>query len=85
MVVSADRFNQGPAGLVVIVPVTTQDKRIPSHVAVPAGEGGLRQNSFIKCEEIRCVSRDRLNRSLGRIGKSYLQQVEVRMKLILGL
>jgi mRNA interferase MazF len=60
LVISADRFNHGPADLVVVLPVTSQAKGIPFHVAVAPPEGDVRHLSFIKCEDVRSVSRSRL-------------------------
>jgi mRNA interferase MazF len=42
VVVSADLFDQGPAGLVVVLPMTTTWRRIPLHVSVEPPEGGVR-------------------------------------------
>jgi mRNA interferase MazF len=41
LVVSADVFNAGPADLVVVLPITSKAKGIPTHVAVSPPEGGL--------------------------------------------
>ena len=43
LIVSVDLFNQGPAGLVVILPITTKAKGIPFHVEINIPEGGLTQ------------------------------------------
>jgi mRNA interferase MazF len=75
VVLSVDAFNHGPAGLVVVVPVTTRDKRIRSHVRVPPSATGFREESFIKCEEIRCVSKERLQRLLGTVDPLRLDEV----------
>lgn len=85
LVVSVNKFNQSRAELVVVVPITTRDKRIPSHVKVPMGEAGLSEDSFIKSEEVRCISRDRLIRSLGSATAETLAAVEERIRIILGL
>ncbi|MGI6209653.1 MAG: type II toxin-antitoxin system PemK/MazF family toxin [Anaerolineae bacterium] len=42
LVVSTDAFNQGPAGLVVVLPITTTERGIPLHVPVNPPEGGVR-------------------------------------------
>ena len=34
LVISVNLFNQGPAGLAVVLPITTQEKGIPFHVEV---------------------------------------------------
>jgi mRNA interferase MazF len=41
-------FNQGAAGLVVVLPITSKEKGIPFHVEIAPNEGGLRVKSFIK-------------------------------------
>src|SRR5690348_656161 len=41
LVVSADVMNLGPAGLVVVLPITSKGKGIPTHVPVDPPEGGL--------------------------------------------
>jgi len=39
LVVSADTFNHGLAGLLVIIPITTKEKGIPFHVIINPPEG----------------------------------------------
>ena len=50
LVISVDGFNYGPAGLVVIIPITTKAKGIPFHVEVHPPEGGLDRPSFINTD-----------------------------------
>ncbi len=56
LVVSTDLFNHGLAELIIALPITSKDKRIPSHVAIAPPEGGLKVRSFVKCEDIRSIS-----------------------------
>jgi mRNA interferase MazF len=60
LIVSVDLFNQGPAGLVVILPITTKAKGIPFHVEIKTSECGLTQQSFIQCEDVRSIAKERL-------------------------
>jgi len=85
LVISVDPFNQGPAGLVVVLPITTRDKGIPLHVAVNPPEGGLKKQSFIKCEEPRSISKDRLTTQLGELAAPTLEEVSDRLRIVLGL
>lgn len=85
LILSANRFNHGRAELVVIVPITTKDKRIPSHVKVRKGEAGLREESFIKCEEVRCISKDRLTQQHGSVEPATMAAVEQWVRVILQL
>ena len=85
LVISVDAFNHGPAGLVVMIPVTTREKGIPLHVGIKPPQGGLEQPSFIKCEDVRSVAKERLVRRLGRVTQETLAEVEDRLKILLGL
>ena len=85
LIVSADTFNTGPAGLVVLLPLTTRDRGIPLQVAIEAPEGGVRQQSFVKCEDVRSVDAGRLSRRVGAVGTGTLAEVEDRLRTLLGL
>lgn len=85
LVVSVDLFNEGPAGLVVVIPVTTREKGIPWHVAIHPPEGGVTKRSFVKCEDLRSVSKERLVRRLGRVTEKTLDAVEERLRILLAL
>lgn len=85
LVVSVDPFNHGPAGLVVIIPITSSAKGIPLHVQINPPEGGLTQVSFIKCEDVRSVSKQRLSSRWGSISPDTMTAVEERLGILLGL
>ena len=85
LIVSEDTFNNGPADLVIVVPITSVGKGIPFHVEIKPPEGGLTMRSFIKCEEIRCVSKQRLSQRLGEVSKRTIENVEDRIKIVLDL
>ena len=85
LVISVDIFNQGPADLVVVLPITTKAKGIPFHVAVDPPEGGLTMRSFIKCEDVRSVATQRLSRSTGAVSSQTMAAVEIRLRNLLGL
>lgn len=85
LVVSENRLNYGPSGLVIAIPITSKAKGIPFHVAVLPPEGGLTLPSFIKCEDIRSVDKERLLRRLGTVSSTTLNAVEDRLRILLGL
>jgi mRNA interferase MazF len=85
MVLSVNKFNHGPADLVVVVPITTRYKKIASHVHTPKGEAGLGEDSYIKCEEVRCVSKERFRDFSGRVEPGTIASVETLVRVILGL
>ena len=73
------------AGLVVIVPLTTRDKKNSLHVPVDPPEGGVTARSFAKCEDVRSLSKDRLKDRWGRVEPATLAEVEDRLRVLLGL
>jgi len=85
LIISVDRFNHGPAELLVMVPITSRQKGIPFHVPIAPPEGGVRQESFIKCEDVRSVSATRLSRYWGRVSPATVEAVEHRLRILLGL
>jgi len=85
LVFSVDLFNHGPADLVVVIPITSKSKGIPFHVSVKSPEGGLKQESFIKCEDVRSISKERLVNRFGAITQRTMMAVEDRVRILLGL
>jgi mRNA interferase MazF len=85
LIVSVDTFNLGPAELVVAIPLTRTDRRVRWHVPMKPPEGGLSDASYIKCEDVRSVSRARLTRYRGRASSSTMTEVEDRLRILLGL
>lgn len=85
LVVSVDTFNHGPAGLIVIAPITSRNRGIPLHVRVAPPEGGLKQPSVVLCDHVRSVATERLIRRLGTVSGGTLAEVEDRLRILLGL
>lgn len=85
VVLSTDIFNHGPAGLHVIVPMTSRDRGIRWHVPVHPPEGGLRRPSYIKCEDIRSVTFERFSARWGILSSQTMVEVERRMRILLEL
>lgn len=85
LVISVNPFNHGPADVVVVLPVTSQAKGNPLHVLVEPPQGGVRLRSFIKCEDIRSISRSRLRERWGIVGPSIMATVEDRLRVLLSL
>lgn len=85
VVVSTDLFNRGPAGLVVLAPMTTRQRGVPLHVAVEPPEGGVRQASFVQCENVRSVATERLIERWGSLSPPTMALVEDRLRILLDL
>ena len=85
LIVSVDRFNHGAAELVIACPITSRAKGIPTHVQVDSPEGGLSLQSFIKCEDVRSISKSRLLSRFGAVSSETMRKVEERLAILLGL
>ncbi|MCX6024280.1 MAG: type II toxin-antitoxin system PemK/MazF family toxin [Chloroflexi bacterium] len=85
LVVSWDPFNSGPADLVIILPITTTDRRIRSHIPMDPPEGGLPRRSFILCEQVRSISKERLLDRRGPVSPEIMAQVEEALAVLLDL
>ena len=85
LIVSVDLFNEGPADLVVVAPITRTARKVRWQVPVSPPEGGLVADSYIQCESVRSVSKQRLKRRRRRVSDATLEQVEDRLRILMGL
>ena len=71
----------------IIAPFTTRIRHtiLPSHVLVPNGEGGLKEESILLCEQIRAIDGRRVIRYLGRISDETMFSVAEALRQILDL
>jgi mRNA interferase MazF len=83
LVISTNDFNHGPAELVVVAPITTKKKGVPWHVPVSPPEGGLRSKSYIRCEDVRSISRARLSKRFGAASPATIAAVEDRLRILI--
>lgn len=71
------------APTVIAVPVTSSTGKpaLPTHVALPAGEGGLWRDSTALCEQVRTLEKARLTRRLGTVGAEALRGIEKALQV----
>ena len=86
LVIQIDKANAASPHT-IIIPFTTRirEVKLPSHVRIPAGVGGLTEESILLCEQIRVIDKRRLVRKIGSIGEEHLREVGIAIKVILGL
>lgn len=72
---------------VVVIPVTTNLRRaqVPGTMLIPAGEGGLSQESVALCYQIVVIDKQRLQRQLGTLSAIYLQRLGEALRYTLDL
>jgi mRNA interferase MazF len=86
LIISHDTFNHGPAQLHIVLPLTSKNKNLPFHVPLEWLEDGPDTQSFILCDQIRTVSRQRFKgKSLGFVSKKTLEKVECILSILLNI
>ena len=74
MIVSNNSRNKIRSGLVIIIPLTSVNKNIISHIKIDPPEGGLKETSYAVCEQIRSISRERLKKRMGIVRSRAIMQ-----------
>lgn len=65
VIVSSDRWNELPSGIVIVVPLTTAHRGLDSHIEIEASTTGLDETSYAKCEDVRAIADERLIHRFG--------------------
>lgn len=86
LVVSMDVRNR-LANDVIIVPLSTTLRPAPTHVELPAGEGGLQAASMAKCEQVTTLDKAFLLRGpfAGTISSSLMLDIEEAIQIAIGI
>jgi mRNA interferase MazF len=85
VVVSADRLNVSAAGVVIVVPCTTRERGLPSHVELDPEKTGLDETGYAKCEDVKSISDYRLISRLGNVDEEALFAVTRSLRFLLDL
>lgn len=86
LVVSMDVRNR-LANDVIVVPLSTTLRPAPTHVELPAGEGGLKETSMAKCEQVTTLDKTFLIRGpfAGTINPPLMRQIEKAIQRAIGI
>lgn len=86
LIVSNDIFNHGPACLIFVLPLTRIDRRIPAHIQIDPPEGGVRERSYVLCDALRSITKDRLTGSAwGEVSAETMQRVEEMLRMLMDM
>jgi mRNA interferase MazF len=90
VIVSNDAANTTAArlgrGVLTVVPITSSVERVyPFQVLLPAGAGGLPQDSKAQAEQVRSIDAERIGRQLGRLSDSLMRALDDALRLHLAL
>jgi mRNA interferase MazF len=84
-IVSSDFINQSLLPTVLMVPFTTADRGMPTHVAVDPPEGGLLDRSFALCELVLPLPRAQMIRKMGRLSSASQDRIDPGLADVLSL
>jgi mRNA interferase MazF len=90
VIVSNDAANGAAArlgrGVLTVVPVTSSVDRVyPFQVLLPAGSGGLPQDSKAQAEQVRSLDAERIGEQLGRLSDQLMTSLDDALRLHLAL
>lgn len=85
VIVSADLLNNGPGGLVMVVPVTSARYRLRSHIELAPGTSGLHHTSYARCDQLRVVSTARIGAKRGALGLAEISEINQAIRFVLDL
>lgn len=87
LIIQTDAANSNPHyPNTIVLAVSTKGKPVPFHITItPGNDNGLTEISFVKCEQVLTVAKERLVRKLGTIGKEELLLVKRAVGLVLEL
>jgi mRNA-degrading endonuclease toxin of MazEF toxin-antitoxin module len=83
VIVSVDQLNQTSLDLSLAVPLTRTDFGNALHLAIPASEGGLKEDGFAMPEQLRAISHEGLSRRLGSLRPKTLEELLKRYRVLL--
>jgi mRNA interferase MazF len=85
VVVSADALNEGPAGVLMVVPITSARRGLPSHIEIDDPDSGLNQVGYAKCEDLKSISEHRLAHRIGSVDPAATGAIERVLRYLLDL
>lgn len=90
VIVSNDAANTVAArlgrGVLTVVPITSNVDRVyPFQVLLPAGAGGLSQDSKAQAEQVRSLDAQRIGEHVGRLSEQLMASLDDALRLHLAL
>ena len=87
LIVQDDGFNDSKIKTIVVLPLTTNLRLLdaPGNVLVKKKESKLKEDSVIIATQLYAIDRSRLKERCSKITKETMKEVEIGMKLVLGM
>ena len=87
LIVQDDGFNESKLKTIVVVPLTTNLRlaEAPGNVLLRKEDSKLHDDSALIVAQLNAIDRGRLKENLSKVPRSIMEQVEIGMKLVLGM
>ena len=87
LIVQDDGFNESRINTVVVLPLTSNLRLLdaPGNVLVRKKESRLNNDSVIIVAQLYAIDRGRLKERISKITRELMEEVEIGMKLVLGI
>jgi len=87
LIVQDDSFNESRIRTIIVLPLTTNLRLLdaPGNVFLRKKESKLPDDSIIIIAQLYAIDRSRLKEKISKVSKETMEQVEVGMKLVLGI
>lgn len=85
LIVSAPQWIDSKPPVLSVLPLTRSYRRRATHVEIEPGSSGLKDTSYIKCEDIRSISPLRLSKYFGQAEGSVMAQIDLILRRLLAL
>ncbi|MBE3001466.1 type II toxin-antitoxin system PemK/MazF family toxin [Nocardiopsis sp. HNM0947] len=85
LLVNAQPWLDSRPPVVTALPLTRTRRPDPTHVEIEPGASGLKEISYVKCEDLRAISPVRLERRFGHVDEAVMLRVETILRRLLAL
>ena len=87
LIVQDDGFNESRIKTIVVLPLTTNLRLLdaPGNVLIKKKESKLKRDSVIIVAQLYAIDRSRLKEKYSKITKETMKEIEIGMKLVLGI
>jgi mRNA interferase MazF len=87
LIVQDDSFNESRIKTIVVLPMTANLRLLdaPGNVFIRKKESKLTDDSVIIVTQLYAIDRGRFTKKISKVSKKIMEQVEVGIKLVLGI
>ena len=86
VIIQNDKGNlYSPTTIVATITSKMSKAKLPTHIEVKAGEGGLSVKSIVLCEQIRTIDKSRLFAYHGKFSEETMAKINKALKISLGV